>query len=744
MATKAYLSPEQFNEGKALFLSKDLRAQNLISNSQVCSDWLSETLTRRVSELPGWSQIKPIKLGSWARGELAPKSDVDLLFLGPEEMVAQFMRAAMVEGLKIRGRVPQDRTNWTVGVEPFDILALSEAKAFDVETEMLLHTQQPHIRKHLKSIVTAVRRDRLERKKRYDSITNYLEPQLKAGEGGLRDLGQALSLAHFFAPDAQVLAKIREAKNYLTGLRQLVHWLGGTDILAAPYQIELAQILKFSDLSALMREVHIRLERGSFYADWLVKSLGSDEKVKVVSNAKDAIKLLSKDPGIKSQYRVRTQSKSIWKNSGLTERGRTLKTMFSKAHDDEFWIAIARSLFLEEALPDLKLVKGLTQHDHYHRYTVESHLYKTIREVDRACKSSRQLFALARISKSLSKKDWEILRWTALFHDLGKGRKRDHSQEGSLLVRTWFKKWGLPKELTLEVAWMVESHLLMTAAALRQNVSLPSTWKRLFDLGVRDNRIRRLAVFSAIDIRATNPEAWTSWKAELLKDLVDKLESPEAVSQQKLEQFVNKNNLTIPIEISNALDPFLVENVRVSSLAKDLQDVLKSSQDLEILVVPYRKKQHWVRFHSLRDRPGLFLDFVARLYLAGARIDSAFVRTFETKGAYDWFLVRSNKSSLELYKRLKSDRPITPQVPSVRFQAVNMVSESDREWVLSFRGRDQKGLLLAAAKALYDLGLAIRSASVHTWGNQIDDVFYVEAKGDLSNHLTHLRKIFVT
>jgi [protein-PII] uridylyltransferase len=97
---------------------------------------------------------------------------------------------------------------------------------------------------------------------------------------------------------------------------------------------------------------------------------------------------------------------------------------------------------------------------------------------------------------------------------------------------------------------------------------------------------------------------------------------------------------------------------------------------------------------------------------------------------------------LRLEKGGDSAKPI--QVPEVSFQSVDVVSDDQKEWVLSFRGRDQKGLLLAAANALYDLGLAIHWARVHTWGSQIDDVFCVEAKGDLQNHLKVLREKFVT
>jgi len=181
-------------------------------------------------------------------------------------------------------------------------------------------------------------------------------------------------------------------------------------------------------------------------------------------------------------------------------------------------------------------------------------------------------------------------------------------------------------------------------------------------------------------------------------------------------------------------------------LVDDLKNMAKASNDLPLFIKRRSASQVWVRFHRSHDRPGLFLEFVQKLFWASARIDAASVTTLKPFGVYDWFLVRTSRTPKELALRLSKGREvINPvQAPKVSFQSVEMVSDDQKQWVLGFRGRDQKGLLLAAAHALYDLGLAIHWARVHTWGSQIDDVFCVEAKGDLQNHLALLREKFVT
>lgn len=756
MATKAYLSEEDFEAGRSKFLLASFA--DLETRAKECSDWLSLKLSERLMALPRWDEVKAIRLGSWARGELCPKSDVDLLLLGSEEAVGEFVSAAQKSGIKIRSRMPEDPLDWTIGVEPFDVSALLTAQAFTPDVASQLEAQKKKIlsqKMQLKKISSTIRKERLVRQKRHDSVSNYLEPNLKFGAGGLRDLEQAVTLQALFESrfsdhDKEVMQKVREAKNFLLGLRQMVHWLGGSDVLAATFQLEIAKILGYTQGAELMKDVQIRLERGSFYADWVAERKAaaskSSEEPRRTPSPLGVIDLFTKAPTLTNQYFVRRRTKLIWGQTSDKMRGVFLKKLFAKHRSDEFWVAMARSLILEECLPDLKKVKGLTQHDHYHRYTVETHLYQTIRETDRFYRRPKELFSLKIAAKELTENDWAILRWTALFHDLGKGRQEDHSSVGADLVRTRLKKMGLPQNLIEEVEWLVTNHLILTTAAFRQNANQPSTWKRLFDRGVIGARLKRLILFSAIDIRATNPEAWTSWKARLLSELYLKLNSQAAVSHQKFFAELASKKTKIPADVLNELDTFLIEALPRQVLIEDLKNLVSADKDLPLFIKKKNSSQLWVRFHRRLDRPGLFLEFVQKLFLTGARIDAASVTTLGPYGVYDWFLVRSNRMPKELSLRLanQADSAGVIQSPQVSFQSVDMVSDDGVAWVLSFRGRDQRGLLLAAAQALYDLGLAIRWARVHTWGSQIDDIFCVEAKGDLQNHLRLLREKFVT
>ncbi len=83
-------------------------------------------------------------------------------------------------------------------------------------------------------------------------------------------------------------------------------------------------------------------------------------------------------------------------------------------------------------------------------------------------------------------------------------------------------------------------------------------------------------------------------------------------------------------------------------------------------------------------------------------------------------------------------------MPKVQFQSIALMSQDEEEWILSFKGRDQRGLLLAAALSIKEEGLSIRWARAHTWGHQVEDVFSVRPLGEVEALLRRLSARFVT
>lgn len=726
---------------------------------------LIDAFTRDEASKTAWLKAKPIALGSWARGQLCPKSDLDLLFVGDESAAAFVTRTSQEAGIKIRSRVPEDREDWTLGVEAFDVLALLAAKpltdgareAFDAQIERLT----PRLARLRRGYFSALKNERRDRNVRFDSIANFLEPNLKYGPGGLRDMGQAYQLRRLFperftSPErAHALQVFDYYRRFFLMSRMRVQLSeGGGDLLNAHEQAGVAAWFGFESSREFMREIQKGLSRVSFYSDVDFEYVHASPKELARLEATDLdfsglAAMLDREPTLLVQAKARDLGFKLYRSAlrkGEVEKqraqdslGRLLWRAVDPLQDEAAALALFRSRWIDLAVTDFKKIVGYVQHDQYHRYTVDAHLMQAIREMKRVAKRPTLLGRLAPIVKSLSKEDWKILGWTALYHDVGKGSGGDHSDKSVLIARSDLMKWGVSEEITEEIIWLITNHLELSVAAFRGNPAHPSTWRRLHALGVEGRRLMRLAIFTAVDIRATNREAYTPWKERLLYELVQYLELPEAKGLAKLQKALVSLKAPKLLEILDRLDPFLVSGLPAMTLAKDLADVAGTmagrsfARDITVKVVKLAKSNRvWIRFHTSEDRPRLFASMARAIQMAGISVRHASVISDAQLGVYDWFEVKPPRQlkGLEVkLQKLIATPILTDAVSEAKslevFDEIECVAMGVDEWVISFRGRDSRGALLRAVDAIASEGLSISWAKVHTWGRQIDDVFGV-------------------
>jgi [protein-PII] uridylyltransferase len=569
--------------------------------------------------------------------------------------------------------------------------------------------------------------ERAKRNQRHDSMTNYLEPQLKFGPGGLRDMQQALMIWFWyhekFEGHSEIFPKLQQLKGFLLTVRQKLHLSGYVDTMVAASQADVSQWFGFKNHYDFMRELQKILTRVSFYGDLIFEIASKPDsylkKSRDFKQPKDIFDTLKKDPSLIQQGNV-LHNISKWDvkyHSGF-------KKVFDIDNSENGLRAIFRSQLIASVLPEFKKVMGVVQHDQYHRYTVDAHIFQAVRRVKRVYEKPSLLGKLSALTKSFKRNDWDILLWTALYHDIGKARGKDHSQEGKLLAEQDLAALGFSKNFISEVAWMAEHHLVLSTAAFRKDPHSPQVWQELFDKGIHGERLRRLAIFTAIDIYATNPEAWTAWKEKLIFDLVKSIETPHGNRLLELKTAFQKHK--VDSSFLQILDAGLLASIPLKELIKDIQSLQKGSSEP---VHCFTNKKHgtWVRFHNKKDQPGLFLQFVSRLWQAGMVIHHAYIHTHDTYGVYDWFEIKTDKSLATIKKLLEGNEVKVPMAVDLRNTAklseVSLVAESEKEWVFSFRDTDKKGVLISAAQTLHDLGLQIRWAKIHTWGRQVDDVF---------------------
>lgn len=724
--------------------------------STAFSSELKKNLLERWMKDPAFEKAEPIFIGSAARDELCPRSDLDVLFVGDEAAVREFVGRQQEQGVRLRSRMPEDPNDWTIGVEIPDVLALFEAEALTPAAALKLDQQRDSLEKRrLKERRLWVRhlaKERAAREKRFDSIANVLEPNLKYGPGGLRDLDQARQVLRLYPERFETATHAREILETYAGfwtlLRQKLHLEGQGDLLSGPLQFDLARWARMSHRE-FMRQVQRGLSRVHFYSTWVFDyALASEKKIKELENKKfskreQALDLLKKDSSVLARQRVREEIDWLfpasWTAKPSKERGELLWEVLRPEASEDFIVAVFESRLIDKLCPEIKPLVGLVQHDQYHRYTADVHLQQACREWRRTLKKPGRFGKLSGEVRDLTSNDKKILSWTVLYHDLMKGREGDHSDLGRALVRKELGAFGVPAVIVEEIEWLVEYHLELSQAAFRRNPMSPSTWSRLEEVGATGDRLRRLAVFTAVDILATNPEAWTPWKGRLLADLLRAVRSPEAREFVHLRKELSRRRSKVDAE---AIDGFLLTKLPIKTLAPDLAHAASAKTALGPLVVARKGHGIWIRFHEKSDRPGLFAEFAQRLYSLGLGIRHAAIHTLPEAGVYDWFEVSGRRTPAQIRTRLEKSSVALKTPPKVKFESVSLVSQDDHEWVFSFKGLDQPGCLVAAALALAHEGMSIKSARVHTWGRQLDDLFHVAPKGDPDELLKKLREQF--
>jgi [protein-PII] uridylyltransferase len=731
VATRTFLNSEDFKKAQSVLLPPlELPSAEMWIGqdfpASVFSAWLALNIETQLRQCPHWMSAQPIAIGSWGRGELSPDSDLDIIFCGTEENVRAVLEEVKEKNIDLKYRFAKDREDWGKDSNIFEINALFSGHPFSREAADALDEQKNKILSKKKSfrrkLLKEFQAERKKRNKRYDSITNYLEPQIKFGPGGLRDIQQALMIAFWYSDILgsveYIVDSLTQIKGYILTLRQKLHLLGYSDVLVAQSQRELASWFGYESHADFMQELQKILFKVSFFCDLIFEICDSGQELQVeqLKNGKAIVHALKNNPTMSVQYSI-SRMKKTKELQYLPEFKQLMKMDTSDATIN----ALFRTRALSKILPEFKKIEGIVQHDQYHRYTVDAHILQALKKVRDFHNKKKTLGKMSVLAKKFDTFDWQVLLWAALYHDIGKGREKDHSLEGKGIVERDFEKLKLPKSLAVEVAWMVEHHLLLSMAAFRQDPHSPEVWRVLFDKGAHGVRLRRLAVFTAADIQATNPDAWTSWKEKLLLGLVNAVETPQGSRFLELKIHFGKHKLDE--SLIEKIDGGLLNTIVPTVLVKDLKKM--HSQKTASIEFLKSENEQWVRFFDPHDRDGLFLEYVTRLWQSGAVIDHAYVQTIENFGVYDWFKIRSSKDVSILRKSISTVPKTLDPEATVKFLDVALVSESPNEWVLSFRGLDKKGVLLSAASTLHSLGLQIRWAKIHTWGRQIEDIFAI-------------------
>ena len=534
------------------------------------------------------SRICLVAVGGYGRGELHPHSDVDLLILvdcapaGEDiERVQRFIALVWDIGLQVAHSVRSvAQCETDARDDPILATTLMEARLVTGPADLFDAMRERTGPRRIwpgPAFFEARCREQRDRHRRFDDTASNLEPNVKDGPGGLRDI-QTLGwvarrhfgcatleelVAHRFLTEAEHRTLV-EGRAFLREVRLRLHLLSGRaeDRLLFDHQKRLATLFGFRDdahdlaVEKFMKRYYRCVTELSRLSDMLLALfreaiLPADPKHRITPiNARFravGAYLEVSNPGVFARHpsALLELFLLLQKRPELEGvRASTIRLIRDHRHliDERFRSApdacalfreilrqprrVARELrrmhrygLLEAYLPEFGAVAGRMQYDLFHAYTVDEHSLFTVAGLRAfASPEARDAFPLC-TAVFAELPSPELLYIAGLFHDMAKGRGGDHSELGSHLALAFCRRHGFDAYDTRLVAWLVRHHLLMSYTAQKRDISDPEVISdfasRVGDLAHLDH----LYLLTVADIRATNPNLWNDWKDALLRDL---------------------------------------------------------------------------------------------------------------------------------------------------------------------------------------------------------------------------------
>ena len=543
--------------------------------------------------LPAEPDFALIATGGYGRGVLAPYSDIDLLFLsdqplGPQgRRVVEFMLYLLWDlGLKVghaTRTMPEcledARGDLTIQTALIDARFLDGARPVFERFDATFTAARTA--SGLAPFLLGKRAEPAARHARYGESPFLVEPHVKEGRGGLRDLQTLYWLArHAFgvqrmpelvgpaSPGGGLLTPqearaIRRAWNFLWTVRFHLHYVTGRAEERLTFDLQpvvgarmgytrhgmqdgVERFMKHLFLTArdvvrLTRLLEPALERAALGPPAVVPA-GDAELSRAGMALADGKVLFAPDRQVAEDPAIMLRLLRAARDRGLdihplAHRALIRNARFAtKLRDDPMasvlfidllsgrdparWMRVLNEVgFLSRYLPDWARIVGLMQFDTYHVFTVEEHTIEAIGVL--GALERNELGEIAPVASELigQVQSRRALYVAMMLHDIAKGRGGDHSELGAQIALDLCPRLGLTPEETETASWLVLNHLLISATAFKRDIDDPKTILDIAETVQSPERLRLLLVLTVADMRAVGPKVWNGWKATLLREL---------------------------------------------------------------------------------------------------------------------------------------------------------------------------------------------------------------------------------
>ncbi|MFP7674216.1 [protein-PII] uridylyltransferase [Marivita sp. S0852] len=553
-----------------------------------------EIVTLRLHRNPNPTEgerIAVLAVGGYGRGAMAPFSDVDLLFLSPykitawaESVIESMLYILWDLKLKVGHSARTVNDCLRLGAEDFTIRTAMLEHRFVTgyaplaqELDMQLWTNLFHGSEGEFIDAKLAERDarHIKQGQRY-----MVEPNVKEGKGGLRDLQSLYWIAKYIHRTDDIEELVRtgvfrpeeyqtfvKAENFLWAVRCHLHLAArrATEQLTFDMQVEVASRMGYSDKGG-------RRAVEWFMQDFFRHATSVGDLTRIFLTSLEAsqqkqppllLRLLKRAPKIRAGYEVVNNRLAIADEKAFLADNMNMLRVFEEAlrtglliHADAMRLISAnlhlidadmrtkkeaRRIFLdlllkhgnpERALrrmnelgvlsafiPEFEPIVAMMQFNMYHHYTVDEHTIQCIwhlSEIEHGNLEEDLPVASTILKDGVNRK---VLYVALLLHDIGKGRDEDHSVLGAKIARKVALRLGLSKQEVATVEWLVRYHLLMSDTAQKRDIADPRTVRDFAKAVQTRDRLDLLCVLTVCDIRGVGPDTWNNWKAVLIRAL---------------------------------------------------------------------------------------------------------------------------------------------------------------------------------------------------------------------------------
>ena len=782
-----------------------------------------------------------IAVGGYGRGELAPCSDLDLLFLLPNnlkineskhaEEVIQFILYILWDlgysvghsTRTIDDCIEKSKLDLTIST------ALLE-KRFIVGNEdvfSLLNDKFTLFIKNTKTLkfVEAKLVESELRHKRFGGSRYVVEPNVKDGKGGLRDLHTLIWISKFAykvdsvsklinmgALSKKEAASFAESQRFLLSVRCHLHYRAfrEDDRLAMDAQLDLAKTMNFKntitqkDVERFMKRYFLATKTvGSltrifcaaieteFDKPLRLSFLSFKKKEDVYPFDIELGRLFVKNKEVLSENPVNIiKLFNISHNKNIDIHPKTLRYLTSLQRLINYEVRNdfdANKMFLDiltsdkdstrtlrlmnesnilgKFIPEFQKIVGLMQFDMYHSYTVDEHTIFTISNLYSLKNGEFKNFAPLASKVILEISTKKCLFVAMLLHDIAKGRKGDHSENGALIASVVCPRLGLSKEETKTVEWLILYHLLMSKTAFRYELGDARVIKSFVDKVKSVERLKLLLVLTVADIKGVGPEIWNDWKGSLITELYSK--SFDMLQKDNVNELIKTPK--------KSFENFLVENGLTNSDAKQycsyyydnyweifnlsriinhyeiFRNMYKDSKKFKVHLFDESKLKATELLVIAPDHHGLFSLISGLVSASGYDVVNAKIITRSDGYALDTFFIQNKNRQpiIEEHSKKKLLKVISQglegnfnvekalnkrweEIPA-RFRAIKAPTRviidnnmSDEYSILEIKCKNAPGVLYRITKVITSLGLQINTANVSTYGDRVVDIFYIK------------------